>query len=63
MRVSHAVFCDGRTQWVPMSAPIAKSRMGNAYAGPERRLPHAQTAIGGIADGARRSTADTLERD
>ena len=33
--------------------------MGNAYSGPKRRVPHAPTAIGGIADGVRRSTADT----
>ena len=61
-RVPHAVFCDGRTQWVVLSATIAKNRMGNAYSGPKRRVPHAPTAIGGIADGVRQSTADTLER-
>ena len=30
MRVPHAVFCDGRTQHYPLSAPIAKNRMGKA---------------------------------
>ena len=39
-----------------------KNRMGNASLAPKRRVPHAPTAIGGIADGVRRSTADTLER-
>ena len=55
-------FRDGRTQWVVLSAPIAKNRMGNASVCTGRRLLHAPTAIGGIADGVRRSTADTLER-
>ena len=36
-----------------------KNRVGNAHAGPKRRLPHATTAIGGTADGTRRSTGDT----
>ena len=49
-------------QWVVLSAAIAKSRMGNASLAPKQRVPHAPTAIGGIADGVRRSTADTLER-
>ena len=66
MRVPHAVFCDGRTQWVVLSAAAAKHRMENAHAAPKRRVPHAPTAIhaaiGGIADGVRRSTVDTLER-
>ena len=62
MRVSYAVLCGGGTQWVMVSAATAENRMGNAHGGPKRRLPHAPTAIGGIADGARRSTADTLER-
>ena len=43
-------------------AATAKNRMGNAPRAPKRRVPHAPTAIGGIADGVRRSTADTLER-
>ena len=30
IRVPHALFCDGRTQLVVLSAPIAKSRMENA---------------------------------
>ena len=55
-------FCDGRTQWVVLGATIAKSRMGNAHVCTGGRLMHAPTAIGGIADGVRRSTADTLER-
>ena len=52
-----------------LNATIAKDRMGNARAAPERRVPQAPTAIylGGIAetptrDGARQSTADTLQR-
>ena len=51
-------------QWVVLSAAsaTAKSRMGNASLAPKQRVPHAPTAIGGIADGVRRSTADTLER-
>ena len=61
-RVSHATFCAGRTQWVVVSAAAAKNRMRNRQRGPKRRVPHAPTAIGGIADGVRRSTADTLER-
>ena len=61
-RVPHAVFCDGGTQWVVLSAATAQNRMGNASLAPKRRVPHAPTAIGGIADGVRRSTADTLER-
>ena len=61
-RVPHAVFCAGRTQWVVLSAPIAKNRMGNAHVCTGRRLLHGPTAIGGIANGVRRSTADTLER-
>ena len=61
-RVPHAVLCGGGTQHHPLSAAIAKDRMGNAIPAPERRVPHAPTAIGGIADGVRRSTADTLER-
>ena len=48
--------------WVVLSAPAAKNRMRNRQRGPKRRVPHAPTAIGGIADGVRRSTADTLER-
>ena len=63
VRIPHAVFCAGRTQWVVLSAPAAKDRMENAIRAPKRRVPHAPTAIGGIADGVRRSTADTLERD
>ena len=63
MRVSHAVFCAGGTQWVLLSAAAAENRMENANCDPRRRLPQAPTAIGGIADGVRRSTADTLERD
>ena len=55
-------FCDGRTQYHPLSAAIAKNRMGNASVCTGRRLLHAPTAIGGIADGVHRSTADTLER-
>ena len=55
-------FCNGRTQWVVMSAAAAKNRVRNRQRGPKRRVPHAPTAIGGIADGVRRSTADTLER-
>ena len=43
-----------------LSAAIAKSRMGNASLAPKRRVPHAPTAISGIADGVRWSTADTL---
>ena len=31
MRVPHAVFCGGRTQWVLLSAAAAKNRMGNAH--------------------------------
>ena len=53
-RVPHAVY--------PLSATIAKNRMGNAHVCAGRRLLHAPTAIGGIADGVRRSTADTLGR-
>ena len=63
MRVLHAVFCDGRTQWVVLSAAAAKNRVRNRQRGPKRRVPHAPMAIGGIADGVRRSTADTLERE
>ncbi len=37
-------------QWVVLSAAIAKDRMGNARPAPERRIPHAPTAISGIAD-------------
>ena len=59
MRVPHAVFCGGGTQWVVLSATTAKKRVGNAHVGPKRRLPHAPTAIGGTADGTRRSTGDT----
>ena len=51
------------SQWVVVSAVAAKSRMINRQRGPKRRVPHAPTAISGIADGVRRSTADTLERD
>ena len=49
-------------QWVVVSAPAAKNRMRNRQRGPKRRVPHAPTAIGGIADGVHWSTADTLER-
>ena len=56
------VTCLGGTQWVVLSAATAKNRMWNASLAPKRRVPHAPTAIGGIADGVRRSTADTLER-
>ena len=59
MRVSHAVFCAGGTQWVLLSAAAAENRMENANCDPRRCLPHAPTAIGGIADSACRSTADT----
>ena len=62
MRVFQAGFCDGGTQRVALSAADAKHSAGNAHAAPKRRVPHAPTAIGGIADGVRRSTADTLER-
>ena len=62
IRVPQADFCDGGTQWDVLSAAAAKSRMGNAHVCTGRRLLHAPTAIGGIADGVRRSTADTLER-
>ena len=61
-RYTHATFCDGRTQLVVVSAAASKNRMRNRQRGPKRRVPHAPTAIGGIADGVRRSTADTLER-
>ena len=40
-RVPHAVFCGGRTQHHPLSAPIAKNRMGNASLVHTRRVPHA----------------------
>ena len=60
MRVFYAVLCGGGTQWVMVSAATAENRMGNAHGGLKQRLPHAPTAIGGIADGACRSTADTL---
>ena len=43
--------------WSAESAPAAKNRMRNRQRGPKRRVPHAPTAIGGIADGVRRSTA------
>ena len=42
-----------------VSAATAQTRMGNAFPAPERRLPHVPTAVGGTADGARRSTGDT----
>ena len=34
-RVPHAVFCDGGTQWVVLSATIAKKRMGTRMCVPE----------------------------
>ena len=36
--VPRAVFCDGGTQHHPLSATVAKNRMGNAYVCTERRL-------------------------
>ena len=59
IRVPHTGFCAGRTQWVVLSAPAAKSRMGNASLVHTRRLPHVPTAVGGTADGTDRSTGDT----
>jgi hypothetical protein len=59
MRVPHAGLRAGRTQWVVLSAATAETRMGNAHGGPKRRVPHVPTAVGGTADGARRSTGDT----
>ena len=35
--VPHAAFCDGRTQYHPLSAAIAKNRMGNASVCTQRR--------------------------
>ena len=34
--VPRAVFCDGGTQWVVLSAAVAKIRTGNARGGTER---------------------------
>ena len=36
-RVPHAVLCGGGTQHHPLSAAIAKDRMGNALPAPKRR--------------------------
>ena len=55
-------FCVKSTQWAVLSATstTAKSRVGNAHVGPKRRLLQAPTAVGGTADGTRRSTVGTM---
>ena len=37
-RVPHAVFCGGRTHHMPLIAPAAKNRVGNASGGTENVL-------------------------
>ena len=45
MSVFDAVFCDGGTQWVVLSAAAAKNRVKNAHGGPKRRLRMAHLVI------------------